>query len=197
MTVNFQDNNILIEQLIIGNEKAFSFLVKNYHKKLFVYATSLTHDQHMAEDIVQEVFLRTWEFRKKLNKGYSINGFLYKSVYNEFINLYHRKQAIMSLEKTYIATLNEVIEETSQIELEKKITIILKEIENLPKKCKKVFLLSKKDGLTNIEIAEYLNISIKSVEAHITKAYSIIRTKINNKIKSFLLLVFGIKKKFF
>mgnify|MGYP003683409753 FL=1 len=47
--------------------------------------------------------------------------------------------------------------------------LVKNEIENLPPKCKQTFLLSKQEGLTNIEIAEYLNVSIKSVEAHIKK----------------------------
>ncbi|PCH53726.1 MAG: RNA polymerase sigma-70 factor [Flavobacteriaceae bacterium] len=148
------------------------------------------------EDIVQEVFLRTWEYRRKLKKDQSINGFLYKTVYNEFINLYHKKQAIMVLEKTYVATLNKIIEETNEVDLDKKTGIISQEIENLPKKCRQTFLLSKKDGLTNIEIAEYLNVSIKSVEAHITKAYSILRKKVNSKIKTILFLLFKSNKKF-
>jgi len=191
----FKDAVILIEQLIEGDEKAFVYLVNNYQKKLFIYALSLTNDRAMAQDIVQEVFFRTWEFRKRLNSDYSINGFLYKSVYNEFINLYHRNQSIILLERAYIESLNEIIEETDTSGLEKKIALINKELESLPKKCKQIFLLSKKEGLTNIEIAEYLNVSVKSVEAHITKAYSILRKKISNKLNSLLFLVFGIKRK--
>jgi RNA polymerase sigma-19 factor, ECF subfamily len=193
--MNFQNTIILIEQLVKGNEKAYTFLVKSYHKKLFIYALSLTNDHSMAQDIVQEVFLRTWEYRRKFKKDQSINGFLYKAVYNEFINLYHKKQAIMVLEKTYIATLNKVIEEANEVDLDKKITIISQEIENLPKKCRQTFLLSKKDGLTNIEIAEYLNVSIKSVEAHITKGYSILRKNVSSKMKTIFFLLFKSRKK--
>ena len=69
--------------------------------------------------------------------------------------------------------------------------IVKKEIDKLPPKCKQTFLLSKKEGLTNIEIAEYLNVSIKSVEAHITKAFSILRKSIGNKVEGSLFLLFG------
>ena len=69
--------------------------------------------------------------------------------------------------------------------------IVKKEIDKLPPKCKQTFLLSKKEGLTNIEIAEYLNVSIKSVEAHITKAFSILRKSIGNKVEGILFLLFG------
>ncbi|WP_445747751.1 sigma factor-like helix-turn-helix DNA-binding protein [Polaribacter sp.] len=74
------------------------------------------------------------------------------------------------------------------------VLIVKKEIENLPPKCKQIFLLSKEEGLTNIEIAEYLNVSIKSVEAHITKAFGILRSAIGNKIDGILFLLFGKKR---
>ncbi|HAT75662.1 MAG TPA: RNA polymerase sigma-70 factor, partial [Flavobacterium sp.] len=53
-----------------------------------------------------------------------------------------------------------------------------------PPKCKQTFILSRQDGLTNIEIAEFLNVSIKSVEAHITKAFSILRKTVGDKMNS-------------
>ncbi len=190
MIENFQDH-LLIEQLKLGNKTAFTYLVNTYHQKLHAYALSLTHDTSVSKDIVQEVFLKIWISRKKLKSGFSINGFLYKSVYNEFVNLYHKNQSISLLEKTYIESLNKIIEETDSYILNKKTDLLKIEIENLPKKCKKVFLLSKSEGLTNQEIAEYLDLTVKAVEAHITKAYSILRNKISSKIDHLLFLIFG------
>ncbi len=69
------------------------------------------------------------------------------------------------------------------------------EIQNLPPKCKQTFLLSKQEGLTNVEIAEYLNVSIKSVEAHITKVFSILRKSIGDKMHGILFLLFGVNRK--
>jgi RNA polymerase sigma-70 factor (ECF subfamily) len=77
--------------------------------------------------------------------------------------------------------------------LQRVINVVNKEIQNLPPKCKEVFILSKKEGLTNIEIAEHLDVSIKTVEAQITKAFSILRSSLEKKIKSFLFLLFGKK----
>jgi len=68
-------------------------------------------------------------------------------------------------------------------------------LSNLPPKCKRIFLLSKQEGLTNIEIAEYLNVSIKSVEAHITKAFSNLRKTGGDKMNGILFLLFGTDKK--
>ena len=68
------------------------------------------------------------------------------------------------------------------------------EIEKLPKKCKHIFLLNKKEGLTHIEISEYLNISIKTVEGHITKAFKILEEKLGDQMLSWLFLFFNFKK---
>ncbi|MBJ6366681.1 RNA polymerase sigma factor [Snuella sedimenti] len=189
----YQDNAELVKDLKNGRENAYSFLIHTYHKKLFVYALSLTNDQAMTQDIIQNVFLRTWEFRDNLKADFSIKGFLYKSVYNEFINQYHRNQSISVLEKVYVEAITEEVNDFNQELFEKKMSLINKEIEGLPSKCKQTFLLSKKEGLTNIEIAEYLNVSLKTVEAHITKAYSIIRKRITKKTHSVLFLLFGIR----
>ena len=184
MFYKFENNNCLVEDLIRGDEKAYTYLINNYHKKLFVYALSLTNDHALSQDIVQNVFIRTWEFRYKLKSNFSIENFLYKSVYNEFVNQYHRKQSISVLEKVFVEALSEVKNEDYQELLSKRTALIVNEIENLPRKCKRTFLLSKKEGLTNTEIAEYLNISIKTVEYHIAKAYNMSFTKFELLLKN-------------
>ena len=123
-----------------------------------------------------------------------MQNFLYKSVYNEFISQYNKNRSISVLEQAYIEALDETVQENDRELLQKRIAFITREIDNLPKKCKKTFLLSKKEGLSNIEIAEYMNISIKSVEAHITKAYSIIRKKAKEKVYNVLFFLFDNRK---
>jgi len=86
-----------------------------------------------------------------------------------------------------------IVEEEDEKSLERLIKLVKKEIQNLPPKCKQIFLLSKYEGLTNIEIAEYLNISTKSVEGHITKAFSILRKTLGDKVNALLFLLFSVK----
>jgi len=188
---DFQDNAILIFALKEGKENAYMFLLDEYHSRLHAYALSLVNDFAMAQDIVQSVFLKTWQFRTKLDAKFSIQSFLYKSVYNEFVNTYQKNQSMMVLQRKYTESLNEVVEHTDSEDLKKMIETVMNEIPNLPKKCQKVFVLSKTEGLTNIEIAEYLNISIKTVEAQITKAFSILRKKLGHKMKTVIFLLFG------
>ncbi len=189
---DFHDNSILISALKKGEEKAYMFLLDCYHKRLHAYALSLINDEAMAQDIIQSVFLKTWQFRRKLYPKFSIQSFLYKSVYNEFINTYQKNQSMLLLQRKYMESLNEIVENTDTADLDKMMELVLLEIPNLPTKCQRVFILSKKEGLTNIEISEYLNISIKTVEAQITKAFSILRKKLGNRFKMVMFLVFGI-----
>ncbi|RNL82500.1 sigma-70 family RNA polymerase sigma factor [Sinomicrobium pectinilyticum] len=179
----YKDYQEFILQLKKGNENAYAHLVTTYYKKLFIYALSLTHDHGSAEDIVQNVFLKTWESRNRLNPVYSIKNFLYKTTYNEFTNHYHKTKANSQLEHTYVETMNEIIEENEPELLKQKIAIIFDEINLLPNKCKKTLLLRVKEGLTNIEIAEYMNVSVKTVEGHLTKAYNQLRKNLTNRLK--------------
>lgn len=196
MSFSYIDNSGFIEHLKKGDEDAFEYLVSNYHKLLFVYVLSLNNDHASAEDIVQNVFIKTWEYRKRLNPDHSIKSFLYKTTYNEFINQYHKTRAISTLEKTYIEAIDEAIDEDNSELLERKIAFVNEGVKDLPPKCKETFLLSKKEGLTNIEIAEYMSVSIKTVEGQLTKAYNLLRTSVGNKLKGVLFLLFGVKKSF-
>lgn len=195
MTNLYSDNNQLISALKSGDSKAYTFLVDTYHHKLCVYASSLANDSDLAEDIVQNVFIRTWKKRENLKDEFLISSFLYRSVYNEFIDEYRKQKEVFPLEKKYIEALSSIVEERDEHAIERLVKMVKKEIKNLPPKCKEVFLLSKEEGLSNIEIAEYKEISIKSVEAHITKAFSILRRAVGNKTSGILFLLFGMQKK--
>lgn len=195
MNFNLQDDSKLIKALKSGDNKAYSYLLDNYHKKLCTYALSLTNDKDLSEDIVQNTFINLWKNRNNLKESFAVKNYLYKSVYNEFIDQYRKQKKVTTLEKKYIDALTYVLENESDQNLSKAIELVRKEIEKLPPKCRKTFLLSKQEGLTNIEISEYLNISIKSVEAHITKAFRILRNKLGDQLEGILFLLFAKKIK--
>ena len=91
----YKDNLSLIEGLSHGEESAYAHLLKLYHKRLFAYVLTLTHNHAAAEDIIQNVFLKLWEYRDKLDPDYSLKNFLYRSCYNEFVNHYKKKKGII------------------------------------------------------------------------------------------------------
>lgn len=188
------DNSNLISSLKKGESKAYALLVDRYHNMLCVYAHQLTNDRDHAKDIVQNVFINIWRSRLKLKDDFALKSYLYKSVYNEFLNQERNKIHAVPLDRKNIEALNSILEEDDEKSLEKLMILVKREIENLPPKCKRTFLLSKQEGLTNIEIAEYLNVSIKSVEAHITKAFFLLREKVGDKMNGILFLLFGINK---
>ncbi|MGB3775699.1 MAG: RNA polymerase sigma-70 factor [Leeuwenhoekiella sp.] len=188
--MDFDDNDFLVGQLKKGEERAYMYLINQYHKKLHAYANGLINDQALAEDIVQNVFLKTWRFRKKLDAYPSVKKFLFRSIYNEFLDTYRKNKAVTLLEQKYVESLDQILEEENEIALEKMINLIKKEVRKLPPSCKKIFILSKEEGLTYMEIAEHLNISTKTVEAQITKAFKILRTKLRYSHELLLFIIF-------
>ena len=190
--LNFENNIFLAEQLRLGNSKAYDFLMDSLYKSLCSYAYTLTHDHGKAEDVVQNVFVEIWINRKKINPDFSVKNYLYKSVYNEFIDQYRKKKPVIYLEKKYLEAIDMVVEK-EQENLDELIKLVDKEINNLPLKCKRIFLLNKKNGLTHVEISEHLNISIKTVEGHMTRAFKILGNKLEDKIKTIFFLLFDFK----
>ena len=82
---------ILMENLKKGDYESFTFLMDKYYKSLCGYAKLLTNDYYKSEDIVQNVFIKIWVNRNKINSHVTIKRYLYKSVYNEFIDQYRKE----------------------------------------------------------------------------------------------------------
>lgn len=183
---------LFVEKLKKGDYDAYSLLMNNYYKNLCGYANLFTKDPLKSEDIVQNVFVKLWVYRKKIDSNIPIKRYLHKSVYNEFIDQYRKNKSVISLEEKHLKAINTVIDNNS-FDIEKLMTRVNNEIEKLPGKCKRVFILNKKEGLTHDEIAEYLQISKKTVEGHITRAFKILNQKLGKKIKSILIILFDFK----
>ena len=183
---------LFVEKLKKGDYDAYTLLMNNYYKNLCGYANLFTKDPSKSEDIVQNVFVKLWVYRKKIDSNIPIKRYLHKSVYNEFIDQYRKNKSIISLEEKHLKAINTVIDNNS-FDIEKLMTRVNDEIEKLPEKCKRVFILNKKEGLTHDEIAEYLQISKKTVEGHITRAFKILNQKLGKKIKSILIILFDFK----
>tara|TARA_B100000768_G_scaffold180750_1_gene201534 strand:- start:2105 stop:2689 length:585 start_codon:yes stop_codon:yes gene_type:complete len=183
---------LFVEKLKKGDYNAYTLLMNNYYKNLCGYANLFTKDPSKSEDIVQNVFVKLWIYRKKIDPNIPIKRYLHKSVYNEFIDQYRKNKSVISLEEKHLKAINTIIDDNS-FDIEKLMTRVNNEIEKLPEKCKKVFILNKKEGLTHDEIAEYLQISKKTVEGHITRAFKILNQKLGKKIKSILIILFDFK----
>ena len=192
MKFELEKDFLFVEKLKKGDYNAYTLLMNNYYKNLCGYANLFTKDPSKSEDIVQNVFVKLWVYRKKVDSNIPIKRYLHKSVYNEFIDQYRKNKSVISLEEKHLRTINTIIDDNS-FDIEKLMTRVNNEIEKLPEKCKKVFILNKKEGLTHDEIAEYLQISKKTVEGHITRAFKILNQKLGKKIKSILIILFDFK----
>ncbi|MDO5977434.1 RNA polymerase sigma factor [Flavivirga spongiicola] len=178
MSMLFKNDKTLIKELKSGNKAAFTFLFKTYYKPLCIYCASLSKSKVFSEDIVQNTFVKIWKKREKLKIHTSIKSYLYKAVYYGFINEYvkiEKKNNV--LDTIYLDTLNKSIEQDNSI-IKENLIRLDKAIENLPKKCREVFILNKKEGYSYEEIADILSISKNTVENHISNALSKIRAEI-------------------
>ncbi len=177
----FNNSKTFISELKFGNEAAYQFLFTNFYSDLLLYAISLTNDEAKAEDVVQETMVNLWQQRASLNIHTSLKNYLYKSVYHSFIKGYRkRKSELRLIEKLTFETLEETLDEDKIIQQER-LNKVQSLIETLPPRCKEIFLLSKKEGLLYKEIGDELNISVKTVETQISKAFSFIRKEVLSK----------------
>ncbi|MEE9364863.1 MAG: sigma-70 family RNA polymerase sigma factor [Cellulophaga sp.] len=186
MKIDFSDDKTLKNELEKGNHQALVFLMDKYHHPLCLHIYSLSNNYEGAQDIVQNVFLKLWENKSKTQSIKSIKNYLYRTSYNGFIDYWRKDKKMLSLEKIHLETLNTITEDNNEPLLKKQISLVKREIQKLPPKCKETFLLSKKEGLTNLEIASILNVSVRTVESHINKAFKILRKKLQNKTKTIL-----------
>lgn len=188
MKNSFNEDQLLAVGLVNGDEDAYDLLMDRYYVLLCNYAFTFTKNHDSAEDIVQNIMVDLWVKRKKIRPDLSLKNYLYKSVYNGFISQYRKQKAVIYLEKKHFDAVDAIME-FDQEEIQRLIRRVNKEIERLPKKCKEIFLLNKKDGLTHTEISEYLDISVKTVEGHITKAFKILRDKLEEGMGPILFLM--------
>lgn len=169
----------LFAQVKLGDEAAFQHIYQKYVAKLYASAYNLIRDQVACEEIVQELFIQLWIKRNDLQIE-NLNAYLYTATRNRVLMGLRTKKieldnaALEFLESHYSADglirekqLNQEIDEA---------------IQELPEKCREVFILSRKQHLSNREIAELMNISVKTVENQITKAIHKLRGSLKHYI---------------
>lgn len=162
------DLDDIVKRLNEGDKKAFGILFMMYADKLFKFSRSFYADDSDAEEIVQEVFLKIWVKREQITDPGTFNAYIYTIAKNLIYNNLKRKvysRRYYSYLKTSRSDHANLVEESFKFnELEETVQQIIME---LPTKRKEIFLLSRNEGLSNKEIAQKLNISLRTVETHI------------------------------
>lgn len=172
----------LVRAIKAADHRAFKTLYYRYFEALFRFLWRQTGDTELAKDLLQETFARLWKKRENLDPQQSIKSYLYRISHNLVID-YRRqnRQPLDSLEDH--AEISSPYSLNDQIDLSDKVH---KAIQSLPEPVRLVFTMNRFDGFKYAEIAAALSISIKTVEARMSKALAILR----EKLAPFLLLLF-------
>ncbi|MCG8696791.1 MAG: RNA polymerase sigma-70 factor [Bacteroidales bacterium] len=166
--------SLLIQQ---ADKKAFEVLFRLYYVPLLRYAKQYCQSEDEAQDIVQETFINVWE-QKAQNIKTSLKAYLYTTVRNKAFNLHRHEEVKQKHQQEVLHTGNEIADEEK--DNSETYTKILLTIEKLPGQCRRVFIMSRLHGLKHHEIAEDLQISVKTVKNHIGKALKILRENLGD-----------------
>ena len=175
-----QEDYILFEKIKKGDKKAFEALFHRYYGILCHYAALLVKNEAEAEEIVQELFVRIWEKREKIQIDTSLKNYLFRAVKNQSLNYIQHNQ----IKNQYA---QKVIHETEAVKTDDNnyaeiglLHKIEESINSLPEKRQEIFRLSRQQGLKYREIAEKLNISVKTVETQMGLAIKTLREKLKH-----------------
>lgn len=186
-----QESDIKVfSEIQSGQTPAFEMLFKTYYQPLCRYANSYLKDSDEAEELVQATFIGFWEKRNTISIDSSIKSYLYRAVRNSCLNeLKHEqvKQKYFTHETAKGEKLSEAADHLAiHAELEDKIRAA---IQTLPEQCRLIFTMSRFEELKYQEIADQLNLSVKTVENQMGKALKIMRTQLKEYLPLLAILM--------
>ena len=177
-----------------GNEEAFEYFFHKFYNPIIGFCVQFIYDENDAKSLAQEAFLNLWTQREKIETVNGISSFLYTYSKSKCLNVIrHQKVKQKYINQTLQkkeAILNTEVLQSLQFdsltftELE---DLIFNSIEELPEKTKEIFRRKKIDHKKNQEIADEMNISIKTVEFHFSKAIRVLKTKLSDYLPAILL----------
>ncbi|HKJ41900.1 MAG TPA: RNA polymerase sigma-70 factor [Sunxiuqinia sp.] len=188
-----REEKLLFSKIKEGDEEAFNKAFDLYYNRLCFFTNNLIHDFDLSRSHVQQVFVDLWIKRDQLSIEFSLKSFLFQSARNKALDhLKHRK-----VEANFVSSTKQYAEEPSfndqleEAELNDKISTA---IQNLPPKCREIFKLCRFEELKYAEIAERLNISVKTVEMQMSIALKKLRKQLS-EAEAINLTVFILSKK--
>ncbi len=170
------------ELLEIFNEngsKGLELIFKEYYETMCLTALRITKERSLAEDIVQEVFYELFRKRETV-KIQSLVGYLKRSVYNRSLNKIKSHKEIFDSDDLNIELSDNSANSQDELEFQELESYLNDVIDRLPEKCRLVFILNRFEELSYKEVAERLDISVKTVENQMSKALRILREEMVN-----------------
>jgi len=186
--VKLENNEIC--RIVDGDEIAFNRFMEHYSSRLYHYTFALLGQKESAEEIVSDVFFEVWKNRKSLAEIGNMNAWIQTITYRKAISFLRKETGKYELS---FDDIEDFIFEPVQSPAEEMISKeemakINDAIQQLPPKCKHVFFLAKIDGLPYKDIADMLNISVKTINNHIAFALDEIAKRLNMKFFTLLLI---------
>jgi RNA polymerase sigma-70 factor, ECF subfamily len=170
------------------DRKAFEKLFRDHYKILCRFARGYIHDFESAEEIVQDVFVNLWQKKDTIIQERQVKSYLFTSVKNRCLNFIRDNKKFRSFYLDVEVELEIPVNEKdyfSEAYVENKVKQALNK---LPEKCRKVFELSRFDEMKYKDVAETLGISIKTVEAQISKALKILKEELSDLLLIIIIL---------
>lgn len=169
-----------------GDVKTFENVFRQYYTPLCMYAASITGRMDVAEEIVQELFYVFWKEKEKLQVFHSIKSYLYGAVRNQSLRHYEQAEVRSRYRDAVLSNKdreNQTSDPLELIEYKELETLITRTLAGLPERRRQIFRMHRFDGKKYAEIADELSLSVKTVEAEMTKALLALRKEIENYIR--------------
>lgn len=185
-----KDEKILVKRLKNDDKIAFEELFKMYSERIYYFTIRYVKNKEEAEEITQEVFVRLWNRRFDLKLELSFSSYLFMIAKNAVIDLLRKRQKESVINEDITQDANSIAEQSNNsIEYKELLDIVSNSIAELPEKRQQIYLMIRNEGLSYKEIAEKLNISIKTVESHMRLALQQLKKSIG---KNYELILVGI-----
>ncbi|MEJ5144483.1 MULTISPECIES: RNA polymerase sigma factor [unclassified Sphingobacterium] len=166
-----------VKELIEGNTEAFEDLYHRYRPLIYTAIFKLIKSHELSQEIFQDVFVRIWNQRDRLDPDKSFKSYLYmiaqNLVYDHLRQLTANRKKLDTFKTYYLKTSGNDTE--NALDLKETQAYLDKILEQVPEKCRQVYILCKLEGRSYEDVSKLLNISIATVNSHIVKASRIIK----------------------
>ena len=178
--------------MLQGDEQSLSILLSDYHNYLVVVGTRYLTDRQRVEDVIQDLFADLWNSKKDISITAGVKSFLRGAVVNKCLAIIRKDKKIDLVEEHNYNLSDRSASADQEMDGDHLKRTIDDIVNSLPAKCKEVFCLSRYDGKSHKEIADHMGISKKTIENHMTKALSTLRSEL--KRKELLVIIFMLIK---
>lgn len=186
------NEQLWLSALLTDDEGALRSIFDHYYAGLLQDAWRITGDTDAARDLVQDVFVELWKKRREIAVHTSLRAYLRRAVLNRALNYLkaNRRTALDLPDNLQQIPDTTAADLAQQEDMEQREARVRAAIAALPEKCRIVFMLSRFEQMSHKEIAEKLNISVKTIENQITKAIKILRENLLNHPDLYALIIF-------